>query len=110
MRGLLLTDTKTGSDIVIPPPEVLPQFAIGTTVIAKVMDDNDQYMTIEGDIIGIEVTQEMDLKEMVVNTNIGYRVNRDRSNEVHFVDESEIIEYYPDTNEHDVAYHMRDEE
>lgn len=110
MKGLILTDPKTGSNMMIDAPEILPQFSLGTTVIAQVVDDNDQIVTIEGDVIGIEIQQDMDVKDYTVSTLIGYRVLEENSTRVHFVQEDQVHEYYPSSNEFDIAYHIRDDE
>lgn len=106
MRGIILSDPKTGSDLLIEPPELLPAYALCTKVIAKIVDESDQLVTIEGEIIGIEIAQDYDTEDNTVSTIIGYKVLRDGTKQVYQVNEDEIIEYYPDTNEFNIAYHL----
>jgi len=109
MKGLLFIDPNTGSNFIIDTPQILPSYSLGTTVIAKVVDENDMVVTIEGDIIGIEIQQDVDMKDYTISTMIGYKVLKENSEEVFYVMEDDIQEYYPETNEFDINYHLRDE-
>jgi len=109
MKGILLTDFKTGNDILIDIPDILPQYSIGTKVIAKIMTDKDEYESIQGDIVHVDIQQEMDLKDGIITTIIGYKILKDSSEEVYDVHQDEIAEFYADTNEYDIKFHIDNE-
>jgi hypothetical protein len=108
MKGFLLVDPETGSEMLIDPPDCLPTYALGTTVIGKVLDEHDQFVTIEGPVIGIEILQDLDPEDNTQSTLISYKVLEEKTKDVYHLMEDQIHEYYPETNEFNVAYHFED--
>lgn len=108
MKGILLTDPKTGSDIVIDMPTIMPSYSIGTDVSVTVMDKDDMIETFVASVIGIEIAEDMNLDDNTITTDIGYRVMRHDTNGTYNVNEADITEYYAETNEYDVGFYIKD--
>ena len=106
MKAVIIEDTVTGADLIIDPPYPMPAYSLGTLVTFRVMKE-DSYDTMDGEIVSCNINHEVDLTNDDTETLISYRVVTDK-NEVLDILEDDIMEYYPETNQCDVAYHRED--
>src|SRR5690606_31931714 len=104
MKHLMLIDESTGSPFIIDEPVFFPSYSVGTRVIFNVKEDKNS-IKIEGDVIGINIVHNFNPNTLDEKSTIEYKVLDTVTNITYDVPEPCITEFYPSTNEFDVAFH-----
>lgn len=106
MKGIIAENEALGVDQVIPVPNWMPFYGVGTYVYAVVKDEKGNKKEVEGDIVGFELSTFWDKEQGFINTVLVYRVADSRSDQLIDVLENEIDGQLAETNDLDAEFYV----